>query len=57
MTEIEIADILNRDVGIVWTGTEMITYGYTANIEGVDYNAIGNLIFDVNQGWPQIVKK
>ena len=53
----EVETILSEKAGCVWIDTEMQSFGYVDGIEGVEYSTTAKIIYDNNQGWPQITKK
>lgn len=55
--QVELFSILNKKAGVRWLYTEMQSYGYRSNIEGVEYDVQSNFIWGLNKGWPQIRKK
>ena len=53
----QLADILNQKAGIVWMSTELQSFGYKEGLTGMEYSTTAKIIYDINKGWPQIVKK
>lgn len=52
----EVADIMNREVAVIWIGASMQSYGHGSHIDGIGYDIQANFIYDLNQGCPQITK-